>query len=111
MRSAVSNLGTDLAAVAVAGMLVGCAQGSFAMDLKVAGNQLILSGPVVDGDLGKIENALARVPTIDTVVLRNSPGGHVATGYRDGRNVQGERIYDGRIWVLLFIMFTHVPRR
>jgi hypothetical protein len=84
MRSAVSNLGTDLAAVAVAGMLVGCAQGSFAMDLKVAGNQLILSGPVVDGDLGKIENALARVPTIDTVVLRNSPGGHVATGYRTG---------------------------
>jgi len=50
----------------------------------VAGNQLILSGPVVDGDLGKIENALARVPTIDTVVLRNSPGGHVATGYRTG---------------------------
>jgi hypothetical protein len=84
MRSAVSNLGRDLAAMAVAGMLVGYAQDSFGMDLKVAGNQLILSGPVVDGDLGKIENALARVPTIDTVILRNSPGGHVATGYRTG---------------------------
>jgi hypothetical protein len=84
MRSAASNLVTDLAAVAVAVMLVGCAQGSFAMELKVAGNQLILSGRVVDGDLGRIENALARVPTIDTIVLRNSPGGHAATGYRTG---------------------------
>ncbi len=33
MRSAVSNLGRDLAAMAAAGMLVGFAQDSFGMDL------------------------------------------------------------------------------
>jgi hypothetical protein len=76
--------GSDLVAVAVAGLMLGGARGALAMDLKVAGNQLILSGPVVDGDLARIEAAVAGEPAIDTVILRNSPGGHIATGYRTG---------------------------
>jgi hypothetical protein len=55
-----------------------------AMDVKVVGDQLILSGPVVSGDLDKIRDALTASPTITTVILRNSGGGHIATGYQTG---------------------------
>jgi hypothetical protein len=55
-----------------------------AMDAKVVGDQLILSGPVMSGDLDKIRDALAASPAISTVILRNSPGGDIATGYRTG---------------------------
>jgi hypothetical protein len=55
-----------------------------AMDAKVVGDQLILSGPVISGDLDKIRDALAASPAISTVILRNSPGGDIATGYRTG---------------------------
>jgi hypothetical protein len=78
------NLRTYLAAMAAAGLLAGSAQRAFAMNLKTAGNQLILSGPVVDGDLERIKDALTRAPEIDTVILRNSPGGNIAAGYRTG---------------------------
>jgi hypothetical protein len=54
------------------------------MDLKVAGNQLILSGPVVGDEFGKVEKILDDDRTIDTVILRNSPGGDPPTGYRIG---------------------------
>jgi hypothetical protein len=54
------------------------------MDLKVAGNQLILSGLVSGDELGKVEKILGDHRAIDTVILRNSPGVDAPTGYRVG---------------------------
>ena len=55
-----------------------------AMELKIVGNQIILSGPVVGDELGKIREALANTPGIDTAILRNSPGGKAPAGYQVG---------------------------
>ena len=54
------------------------------MDVKPAGDQLILTGPVVSGDLDRVQNILAQSPGITTVILRYSPGGHAPTGYKVG---------------------------
>jgi hypothetical protein len=72
-----------IAAVAVIGILCAQPHGGFAMDMQVVGDQLILTGHVVDSDARKIESALAGAP-ISTVILRNSPGGDTATGYKVG---------------------------
>jgi len=56
-----------------------------AMDLKVVGNQLIPSGRVVGDEPGKVTEALAELPEIDTVILRNSPGGNAPAGYQVGQ--------------------------
>ena len=58
--------------------------GPNAMTLTEVGDQLILSGPVVEGDSKKVRDALAGNANIRTVVLRNSPGGYVPTGYEVG---------------------------
>src|SRR5215468_1308290 len=44
-----------------------------AMELKIVGNQIILSGPVVGDEPDKVKEALVSSPGIDTVILRNSP--------------------------------------
>ena len=59
-----------------------------AMDVRVLEDQLILSGQVVDGDLGRFEKALAANPKITTIILRNSPGGHPQTGFRVGEIIR-----------------------
>ena len=58
---------------------------SSAMELKVVGNQLILSGRVVGDEPGKVAEALAKSPQIHTVILRNSPGGDASAGYQIGQ--------------------------
>ena len=58
---------------------------SVAMELKVVGNQLILSGRVVGDEPGKVREALSNSPEIDTVILRNSPGGDAPAGYQTGQ--------------------------
>jgi hypothetical protein len=58
---------------------------SFGMKLKVAGTQLILSGPVVGDEPGKVREALASSPGIETVILRNSGGGNAPAGYQVGQ--------------------------
>jgi hypothetical protein len=65
-------------------LFVGLSQSTAAMTLTLAGDQLILAGPVVEGDGMKIFQALQNNPTIRTVILRNSPGGDVETGYEVG---------------------------
>jgi hypothetical protein len=62
------------------------------MDVKVAGDQLILTGPVIGGDFDKIQNALTQSPEVTTAILRDSPGGHIATGYRTGELFRERRI-------------------
>jgi hypothetical protein len=58
---------------------------SVAMELKVVGNQLILSGRVVGDEPGKVREVLANSREIDTVILRNSPGGDAPAGYQTGQ--------------------------
>jgi hypothetical protein len=58
---------------------------SVAMELKIVGNQIILSGPVVGDEPGKLREALTNTPGIDTVILRNSPGGNAPAGYQVGQ--------------------------
>ena len=55
------------------------------MELKIVGNQLILSGPVVGDEPRKVRDALAGSPSIETVILRNSPGGNAPSGYQVGQ--------------------------
>jgi len=54
------------------------------MEITVAGDQLILSGPVVARDYDEVEGTLAAKPQIKIVILRNSPGGDAPTGYHLG---------------------------
>ena len=61
------------------------ATGSSGMELKIAGNQLILSGRVVGDESGNVTDVLAKHPEIDTVILRNSPGGDAPAGYLVGQ--------------------------
>jgi hypothetical protein len=61
------------------------ATGSSGMELNIAGNQLILSGRVVGDEPGKVTDVLAKHPEIDTVILRNSPGGDAPAGYQVGQ--------------------------
>jgi hypothetical protein len=55
------------------------------MELKIVGNQIILSGPVVGDEPEKVRQAFASSPGIETVILRNSPGGNAPAGYQVGQ--------------------------
>jgi hypothetical protein len=55
------------------------------MELKIVGNQIILSGPVVGDEPEKVREAFASSPGIETVILRNSPGGNAPAGYQVGQ--------------------------
>ncbi len=59
-----------------------------AMEAKVIDKTLIMSGPVVLGDLQRFEDSLATNSQITTVVLRNSWGGHIESGYRIGERIR-----------------------
>ena len=59
-----------------------------AMDVSVAGNMVTLSGPVVNGDLKRLTDALSAQPEIKTVMLRNSNGGDAPSGYRIGELIR-----------------------
>lgn len=69
---------------ALIALLVAPVASSLAMNAKVVGHQLVLSGPVVDGDFKRIQGALSGSAGIQTVILRNSGGGHAPTGYQVG---------------------------
>ena len=55
-----------------------------AMTMVVAGDQLILTGPVTSADYDAVESNLSFNPQIKMVILRNSPGGDAPTGYHLG---------------------------
>jgi hypothetical protein len=62
------------------------------MELKIIGSQLILSGPVVGDEPGKVRDALAGAPGVETVILRNSPGGDAPSGYQVGQLFRERRL-------------------
>ncbi len=65
---------------------------SSAMNLKLVGDQLFLSGSVEAGDEVSVQGALAENPAIRTVILRNSPGGDVRTAYAIGNLIRAKRL-------------------
>jgi hypothetical protein len=69
---------------ALAALLTGLRVQAEAMQITTSGDELILSGPVVGGEAPKIANILSDIPIITTVILRNSPGGDIPTGYAVG---------------------------
>ena len=70
-------------------VLIGCATTeALAMDVKSAGDQIILSGQVVEGDVARFQRALGANPGVTTVILRNSPGGHPWSGFRIGEIIR-----------------------
>jgi hypothetical protein len=72
-----------------------------AMLIKTSGDQMVLGGPVLDGDAPKIADALAKNPQVTTVILRNSPGGDVLTGYQVGEMIR-EKGYGLRFPAIVF---------
>jgi hypothetical protein len=62
-----------------AGLLLAAAPAQ-AMVMEAFGNQAVLSGTVYDGDYFKFLNLLRDHPDIDTVILRDSPGGNAHEG-------------------------------
>src|SRR4030095_11898488 len=73
-----------LAWVVAVSLLSTLSSSASAMSVKILGDQLILSGPVVGGDYAKVKDALGAGPRVQTAILRNSPGGHILSGYRVG---------------------------
>lgn len=63
-----------------------------AMEFQRHTQTLIMSGPVVAGDLAKLKDFLQEKPPIEHVVLRNSWGGDAWTGYRVGEIFREKRI-------------------
>ena len=61
-----------------------------AMDFRVAGNQLVMSGRTGGDDLAKLRDLIPENPQIDTVILRDAPGGRIQTAQRLSEMI-GER--------------------
>ena len=57
---------------------------ALAMDHRIAGNQLILSGRINGDEIALMRDVLPANPQIDTVVLKDSPGGDIWTAIRLG---------------------------
>jgi hypothetical protein len=72
-------IGRACLAAVVIGCLCAWSDAASAMRSYVVGDQLILTGQVVDGDAEQVAKALAS-SAVTTVILRNSPGGDSATG-------------------------------
>jgi hypothetical protein len=70
-----------LVAIPISGLATSLGQ---AMAIVVAGDELILAGPVISDDYDAVESNLSFNPQIKTIILRNSPGGDAPTGYRLG---------------------------
>lgn len=65
-------------------------QAALAMDVKVVGDQVIMSGPIDGGELAKLHDVVADHGSsrVRTVVLRDSPGGDLWTSMRVGEFIR-----------------------
>jgi hypothetical protein len=68
-------------AAAVVGFLCAWSGAASAMQAYIVGDQLVLTGQVVDSDAEQVQRILAS-STVTTVILRNSPGGDSSAGTR-----------------------------
>lgn len=94
--------------IALAAFLTGAAVPAAAMDIKVIGDQMILSGPVTGDDRSEVLDVLRANPGVTTVVLRNSWGGDAKSGYRTGELIRDwglRTIVSGYCWSACTRMF------
>jgi hypothetical protein len=68
-------------------LLLNTATSAMAMDIRISGNQLIMSGHIAGDEIVRLRDLLPANPQIDTVVLRDSLGGDVWTAMRLGETI------------------------
>lgn len=61
-----------------------------AMEFRVAGNQLVMSGRIAGNEVAMLRDLAPANPQIDTVVLRDAPGGNIYVAQRLAEMI-GER--------------------
>ena len=88
MTGGILTRSTGLAAMLLVVTSVFLPARAHAMELRIVGNQMILSGPVIGDERSKVRDALSTSPGIDTVILRNSGGGNAPSGYQVGQLIR-----------------------
>ncbi len=73
-------------------VMLGIALPAQAMVMEVAGNQLIASGEVARGDFNRFLDLVNKNPAVDTVILRDSPGGDARSGYDIGYTIRARSL-------------------
>jgi hypothetical protein len=71
-------------------LLLAAAPFAHAMDFHRVDDVLVMSGPVDDGDLVRLRDALASGPKPALVLLDDSPGGDLWVGYQVGNLIRQE---------------------
>src|ERR1700674_766321 len=84
------RIGVSAALLATA--LQAIAPAASGMSIERVGDQLVLSGPVLGDEHARVAELLAANPEIKWVILRNSPGGDIPTGYRLGELFRDKNI-------------------
>jgi hypothetical protein len=84
MTSRTARLPSPSLAALALGALLAVAPAARAMDVKVVGDAVILTGTVVGDEPANVRIALAGHPDIRLAILRNSYGGNSPAGYRVG---------------------------
>jgi hypothetical protein len=93
MSAEMLNHSTGLATMLLVVTSVFLPAGVHAMELRIVGNQMILSGPVIGDEPSKVRDALSTSPGIDTVILRNSEGGNAPSGYHVGQLIREHHLH------------------
>jgi hypothetical protein len=79
--------------LAVAAFAAAAATPAAAMHMQVAGDQIILSGPVAKADDDRLKSLLdENRGKITTIILRDSPGGDAASGYAIGEMIRASSL-------------------
>lgn len=81
-----------LIAALAALMPIAAPRAAHALDIEIRGTQLVLSGPVVPGDAAKFERALAGMPVVNTIVMRNMPGGRLGEAMRMAETIRSRSL-------------------
>src|SRR5882757_9233981 len=82
-----------LGAAAASVIAVMAGSDAAAMHMQVAGDQIVLSGPVNPRDDDRLKTLLdEQRGKITTIILRDSPGGDAAAGYAIGDLIRGRRL-------------------
>jgi len=79
-----------------------------AMELRISGNELHLRGQVLGYEFGQFRELLAEHREIDTVVLRDSPGGDGGTAFRIAEAIRDaglRTVVAGRCYSACTLMF------
>src|SRR3954463_14576534 len=79
-----------------------------AMELRISGNELHLGGQVLGYEFGQFRELLAEHREIDTVVLRDSPGGDGGTAFRIAEAIRDaglRTVVAGRCYSACTLMF------